>query len=266
MRILGADGLTGNDKALDNITSSYLKNGDMCLAKYPETNGASGKVYFYILLADQGGAENLPNIVVPRDNATTPTDKRWVLTGVYQDEITAFNIYANTLSQASSGVPLVISDTLSFTDGTATFNNTSPTKPFGVDSSIMVDNLNAEYWGGIHWSVFDLDELIKSGDQWISAGVETLAVTFPAPQFDDTYSLFTELHNDTDSNPSFYNIMVTSKTTVGFTVKFSGQMDSAYYRLQWAILGNNSYFELFNLRDVNGDDLADVIGDLFTVL
>lgn len=84
MRILGADGFVGNDKAMDNIPSAPLFNGDMCMAKYPSTEiDGEKKVYFYILDADHGGIEDLPNVVVPRDNATLTTAKRWILINVY---------------------------------------------------------------------------------------------------------------------------------------------------------------------------------------
>ncbi len=266
MRILGADGLTGNEKALDAISSPYLNNGDMCLAKEPATDEGSGKVYFYILKADQGGVENSPNIIVPLDNDTVPTDKRWVLTGVYQDEVVTFDIFANTLQQATSGTALVINDTMSLSGEMATFINEFPDAPFAVDSQFMVTNLNAEYWGGMHWTEFDIDVLIKSGDQWMSQGVDSVDIVFPAPVFSTTYSLFTELFNDTDPIPSLYQHMVTNKTTSGFTAKLSGETDTAYYRLQWAILGDNSYYEAYNLQDTDGNfDIYDVAGDQIQV-
>ncbi len=58
-------------------------------------------------------------------------------------------------------------------------------------------------------------------------------VTFSTPFTDSNYILDVTITNITDSPPSIYLLTVTSKLSTGFTVDFSGTIDSNNYKLEW---------------------------------
>jgi hypothetical protein len=41
------------------------------------------------------------------------------------------------------------------------------------------------------------------------------------------------MNNTTDANPAIYPTIISAKATTGFTVLFSGDIDSANYELEW---------------------------------
>jgi len=59
-------------------------------------------------------------------------------------------------------------------------------------------------------------------------------VVFPSPLTDLTYNINTELVTS-DGNPSVYSAVVGNKTLSGFTVFFSGEIDSSNYILEWEV-------------------------------
>lgn len=245
MKLLGADGLTIGDGAVNKIQSTYVVDGDVCCAKYND------KFYWYILEGGNSTPENLPQIIKPEVGTES---KRWVLKGIYMDELELDTLFVSTITEATTaGIDLNGIATLS--GNTFTFNSITEA-PFVVNSQVMIDNLNAEYLGGKHWSEYDLENIIKSGSQWISQGVSSIYVPFPEPRFNTTYSLFTELQNVT-SPTSLMNYMVTDKTNLGFTVILSSNTNNPYYILQWAILGENIDAEEYNLQDVLGNNITD---------
>lgn len=67
--------LTGGGEALDGIDGSTLSDGEMATA-WIGSNPA--RISFYTLDADNGGTEDVPNIIAPDLNAG---NKRWVLAG-----------------------------------------------------------------------------------------------------------------------------------------------------------------------------------------
>lgn len=73
----------------------------------------------------------------------------------------------------------------------------------------------------------------------IANGVSTATVTFDTSAADTFYAVSISLSNEIDANPSMYGMTVTEKTTEGFTVNFSGVMDSANYVLDWAVNQKN---------------------------
>ena len=99
---------------MDKIPSSYLFDGDSCLTKFEDL------FYIYVLVSDSGAIENLPDVVVPADLVD---DKRWILKGFFNSDITADDIFANSLSQATSGVPLILNGVASLSGDTFTFTN-----------------------------------------------------------------------------------------------------------------------------------------------
>jgi hypothetical protein len=60
------------------------------------------------------------------------------------------------------------------------------------------------------------------------------AVVFPSPLSDTSYNINSELVTS-DGNPSIYSSVVGSKTVSGFTVFFSGEIDTGNYILEWDV-------------------------------
>ena len=81
----------GTANALDGVDGAVLEGGEHAIV----ING--GKVYFYILDADSGLAEDVPNVIAPDLNAG---DKRWILQGVYAKGVF---IDANNYWDSSTG-------------------------------------------------------------------------------------------------------------------------------------------------------------------
>lgn len=83
-----------------------------------------------------------------------------------------------------------------------------------------------------------LDFVLPSGDTQegitsIPTGVVSTAITFNHAFDNENYVLTVSLENKVDSEPAVYPILVKGKTTTGFTVEFSGDIDSDNYYLNW---------------------------------
>jgi hypothetical protein len=262
MKILGADGLTVGLNAADKIPASLVSSGDACCAKY------SDKFYWYIL-EESGAAENLPH-VIKLDNATSVGDnsytgsKRWALKNIYLTELEVDDIITSSI-YAPSGGTIDLNNVATLSGSQFIFENTTEA-PFTVNSTTMVDNLNAEFLNGLPASTFDLANILVSDSVWVSEGIDELYVSFPEPRFNTTYSLFTDMYNEISGDPSLISHMVTSKTNSGFTVKMSAQTDNSFYRLQWAVLGENIQYDSYNLIDQGNDNILTIGSDNITVL
>lgn len=257
MKILGADGLIDGTNAMNKIPEVHVSHGDCCCAKYND------KFYWYILEDGNTAPENIPYVVKP-NNGTA--NKRWVLKSVFIKELRLDEIFTNSVYQLSAGTPLDLNGVASLSGDNFEFTNIDAEgPPFTVNSQVMVENLNVEYLGGKHWSEWELDSNIDSGDEWIPMGADEVSVNFPTQRFNTTYSLITELQNSLYES-SLYNYIVTNKTMFGFTVKLSSKTDNPYYRLQWAILGENIQYAEYDLADTDGNLIADKDGIPLTVL
>jgi len=65
-------------------------------------------------------------------------------------------------------------------------------------------------------------------------GSESLTVLFPEPLSSSDYVLNINLFNEFGT-PSMYGMIVTNKTTNGFTVNFSSPLDDDNYKLSWSV-------------------------------
>ena len=74
---------------------------------------------------------------------------------------------------------------------------------------------------------------IKEGVTNIPNGVSTTAITFDGAFTSSHYVLSVDLENRGDPEPSVYPILIKDKTSTGFTVDFSGDIDSGNYYLNW---------------------------------
>jgi len=73
----------------------------------------------------------------------------------------------------------------------------------------------------------------KYGVKDIPNGVDSISVVFSSNFLDADYTLITDLENTVDSNRSEYGMVVSTKVSSGFTVVFSGDIDSLNYKLNW---------------------------------
>jgi len=67
----------------------------------------------------------------------------------------------------------------------------------------------------------------------ISAGETSVAVTFSSAMSASTYGLTLCWVNTTDASPMFQPIVVTTKSTTGFTAKWNSALDTANYSLSY---------------------------------
>lgn len=79
---------------------------------------------------------------------------------------------------------------------------------------------------------------LRAGNQTISSGVATVAVTFSSSMPNTSYSVTATLVNTTDANPQFQPITITAFSTTGFTAKWNANTDSANYVLNWTAIAN----------------------------
>lgn len=240
MKILGADGLTEGTNALNKIPSTYLSHGDCCCAKFND------KFYWYELDGSTSTPQNLPTVVTPEG---TTENKRWLLRNIYLTELEVESLITSSI-YAPSGGSIDFNNVATLSGDRFVFENLIGTAPFEVVSTTMVDNLNAELLGGYPASYFDISNQVDSGDRWIGPGVDSVDIYFSAPRFNTTYSLFTELINLIDDSTIIQH-MVTEKRMDGFTIKLTSETNNEYYRLQWAVLGENVQYSSYKLVDVN---------------
>ena len=174
-RIFGAiEVYGGGDKALDSIPTNLIKQDDFAIVQ----DGIN--VYFYILDSDSGLDENVPYVIKPDDieSAVDPSsvNKRWHLisTKYFTDNIIqSHGNYIETsqlkaidgeslefLSGDGAKITIAPNGTITVTNLVATeqikVQNEGWKAPFVVDSTLLVENLNADRLDGYHASSFAL--------------------------------------------------------------------------------------------------------------
>lgn len=121
---------------------------------------------------------------------------------------------------------------LNTTDATvsqyATLVTAKTTSSFTIDLSGKTDTANYV----LSW-LTTLGETNKSGIEDIEEESYSVTVEFSTPYPNKNYNTVVLLENIVDENPSKYAFTITSKTTDGFTVTFSGLTDTANYKLSW---------------------------------
>ena len=76
----------------------------------------------------------------------------------------------------------------------------------------------------------------KAGRTALALNDTSKAVVFGGAYGDTNYTIGICLTNTTDSPPAIYGWVVTAKATTGFTVSFSGPIDSNNYVLEWTAI------------------------------
>ena len=74
---------------------------------------------------------------------------------------------------------------------------------------------------------------IKKGVQVIPIGTNSVSVVFASPFPNMNYYILVTMENIIDSPVSIYSYAITAKSKDGFTVSFSGDMESENYKLNW---------------------------------
>ena len=97
------------------------------------------------------------------------------------------------------------------------------------DAPLADEHLRATY--EIDTSVYDPS---YRGATPVLLGAVSQDVVFPSPMSDLLFNINTELVTS-DGKPSIYSLVVGSKSVNGFTVFFSGEIDTGNYILEWEI-------------------------------
>jgi hypothetical protein len=97
------------------------------------------------------------------------------------------------------------------------------------EGPFLDDNLRATY--EIDTSVYDPS---YRGATPVLLNSVSQNIVFPSPLSDLSYNINIELVTS-DGNPSVYSVVVGNKTTSGFTVFFSGEIDTGNYILEWEV-------------------------------
>lgn len=91
--------------------------------------------------------------------------------------------------------------------------------------------------GDIHAGNIYADNIINVNQKWgrvsMIDGVRNQSVTFGTAWPDDDYTVVTSITNENAAKPSIYSATVGVKAGTGFTVHFSGKIDSSDYVLEW---------------------------------
>ncbi|KKN58624.1 hypothetical protein LCGC14_0550430 [marine sediment metagenome] len=73
----------------------------------------------------------------------------------------------------------------------------------------------------------------KRGVQVIPIGANSVSVDFALPFLNMDYHILVTMENIVDSPVSIYSYIITDRRSTGFTVSFSGDMESDNYKLNW---------------------------------
>lgn len=68
-----------------------------------------------------------------------------------------------------------------------------------------------------------------------SGAVSPVVISFDNVKPTNTYDISAWIENPSDPNPSFIPVIITSKTTTGFTILVAGNPDTANYKLRWRV-------------------------------
>lgn len=80
----------------------------------------------------------------------------------------------------------------------------------------------------------------ETGRESLANNDSSKAVTFGTAFGDTNYSISCVLNNTVDANPSIYPMIITNKSSGGFTALFSGDIDSNNYYLEWIAVDDDT--------------------------
>jgi len=132
------------------------------------------------------------------------------------------------------------------------YHLTSNQHMYLTNVSGILDASNQHIHDDRYYTELEIQQLIginKSGSESVINGSTGTSVSFSTAFPNDDYALFVSLENITDSPASEYAINIDGKTASGFSVHYSGDIDSDNYILNWyattsGIHGGNYISEL----------------------
>lgn len=135
--------------------------------------------------------------------------------------------------EGSSGKVISVNnleDGLSFIDVSTNFLDLTdtPTTFSGFEGYYLKVNSSGD---GLEFS--SNNNSSQCGNTHISEGVNSIDVVFNTAFINDQYVVVLSLENKVDQEPSVYPLLVKDKLSSGFTVDFSGDIDSNNYYLNW---------------------------------
>lgn len=148
------------------------------------------------------------------------------------------------------------------TDGSRGFTSTvsgiDPVQDYHLTTKSYVDGQDEYY----KQELLDIIGQNKSGNVGLSNGDSSTSVVFTSPFTADDYALFVSIENTIDSPASEYALTITDKSTTGFTVNYSGDIDSSNYTLNWLATLSGSFGGSNYLSSVINDDSPELGGNL----
>ena len=171
------------------------------------------------------------------------TNSRWMLvagSGGSNSGTTGSTVLTNgvtsqviTISPAQPSTNYVVVATLvNLVDASPSFQpvliTAKTNSSFTVQFNSPLDSANYK----LDWKILNSSSAgMQVKETAISISSTTINVTFPIAFATTSYVVTAELVNYTDSNPQFQSIVITAKTTTGFTAQWNAPTDSANYLL-----------------------------------
>lgn len=160
--------------------------------------------------------------------------------GIVIDIIDANNFTLHTHGYIESGLSGLNPGTVYFLSNTISGELTEfePLIPFHVSKPLLIaDSSESGYFFNFR-GLLNGGLIYHAGNECILNGSDFITVTFSAPlPIDTNYVINICVTNTEDNPPSIYNYIISEKSETGFTVLFSGNIDSDNYILEWSITG-----------------------------
>jgi hypothetical protein len=102
-------------------------------------------------------------------------------------------------------------------------------------SSVVIGTtvLSEKSGGGI--LINDQEIEVISGIHTLPSGDSTSSIIFETPMENSNYAISASTSNEVDETPSIYSFIITNKSTTGFNVLLSGNLDSGNYKLEYMV-------------------------------
>jgi hypothetical protein len=102
-------------------------------------------------------------------------------------------------------------------------------------SSVVIGTtvLSEKSGGGI--LINDQEIEVISGIHTLPSGDSTSSIIFETPMENSNYAISASISNEVDETPSIYSFIITNKSTTGFNVLLSGNLDSGNYKLEYMV-------------------------------
>lgn len=228
--------ITYNTPQIDSTYSlvvNLVNEDDVVTSKYNYVITSKTTTGFDILFSDPIDSANYKlTYIIKRDSLT---GQETIANGVVRKTVTLPAAQAGV--DYSLGLSLVnTADATSSIYGFVVVEKT--TTSFTVEFSGPIDSNNYI----LNWIIFDET---NRGEETMPSGVSSYEVVFPVPEADTNYASSIDIVNTIDSTPSIFAYIVTQKNAGAFTVEFSAPLDSANYKISWAVTPSETTYDTF---------------------